>query len=188
MVASLSEIDSLPPTPFVVDARMQIRHVPSQMDADTALLGGSALAGTTCRSRLQHYQSQGKGKQWSVLRAVPQEWSLVVCGRLRARTIRQMKGLTIAVARHDASQVLCRQILAEQIDPNMAFFPQINDLSIRLRMLDGGQIDAAMLPQPYADEARRHGHRILRTLTDTTQTILVANPAADSLLISKLAN
>lgn len=161
--------------PLVVDSNLRIVNYPSQMDADTALLGDAVIGGTTCRSRLALYQRQGRASHLQVIGSVEEKWSLVVCGMLRARRVKDLTGLTVATAREDASSVLCDKILREAgVSPSRVYHPQINSLAVRLQMLTNNQVDAAMLPEPYATIAQRQGHRILKTLTDTTQTIVVA--------------
>lgn len=160
--------------PLIVDTTMKVVNYRSQLDADTALLGKNALGGTISRSRLSLYQRQGKASHLEVLCSVEESWSLVVCGRLRPHKVKELKGLTIALAREDASSVLCERMKREAgLQPDDTYHPQINDLEVRMRMLDNDQVDAAMLPEPYASQARRAGHRILRTIVDTTQTVLV---------------
>lgn len=167
--------------PLVVDTLMRATHYDSQLDADTALLGGHVLGGTTSRSRLALYQRQGKARDLEIVCPIEETWSLVICGRLRARKVKDLKGLTVATAREDASSVLCDLMAREAgLQPEDLLHPQINDLGVRMQMLTNGQIDAAMLPEPYASQTRRIGHRIAKTLTDTTQTILVVRRGATS--------
>lgn len=165
--------------PLAVDSTMTITNYASQMDADTAFLRGHALAATTCRSRLSLYQSEGKAKDWEILCPVEEQWSLVACGSLRARRVKDLKGLTVASARDDASRLLLDKMLREAgVNPSDVYHPQINSLSLRAQMLTNDQVDAAMLTSPYDTLARARGHRIICTLTDTTQTVLIVRRSA----------
>lgn len=167
--------DSIPMVrPWVVDGAMSAVRYTSQMDADTALLSPWALAGTTSRARFAHYQSIGKASHLEVLCPIEEQWALMVCGRLRARKVKDLKGLTVAIARQDASDVLLTSILRDaHLEASAVYRPQINDLSVRMQMMQNGQVDAAMLPQPYAQRAREAGHRIIKLLSDTTQSVLL---------------
>ena len=161
--------------PLVIDSALHITNYASQYDADTALLGKRVLGGTTSRSRLLQYRKEGKGRDMEILRSVTEQWSLVVCGSLKARKVKDLQGHTIAIARNDASSILCEQFLREAgVAPTKVFYPQINDLRVRLQMLTNNQVDAAMLPEPYASMAKRQGHRLVKTVTDSTQTVVVA--------------
>ena len=165
--------------PLAVDTAFDVINYDSQMDADTLLFGRSAWAVTTSRSRLAMYQRQGKAKDWEVLCAIPEQWSLVVCGSLRARRVKDMRGLTIASAREDASQIILQQILREAgVKPSDVYHPQIHSLPIRARMLTNNQVDGAMLPAPYDSLAHAVGHRIIKTVTDTTQTVILVRHSA----------
>lgn len=165
--------------PFVVDTLMHVSHIPSQMDADTALLGTTAIAGTTTRSRMALYQKQHQAKDWEVLCPVEEEWSLVVCGQLKARTVKALKGRTIAAPREDASrQILLSLMQKAGVPTERIYFAQINSMALRADMLTNDQVDAAMLTAPYTQRAVARGHRIVKTLVDTTQTILVVRSSA----------
>lgn len=173
--------------PIVVEPDMRLTPYASQMDADTALLGKSALGGTTCVSRLNLYRKQGRAQHLEVLCHLEKRWSLVVYGGLRAHKVRDLKGLTIATARDDASAVICDRMIKEAgLNPKQVYHPQINSLDVRLQMLTNNQTDAAMLPEAYAAEARRLGHRILQTITDTAQTVVVVRRTLDAAQKDKL--
>lgn len=162
--------------PVIVDSLMRPIHCASQFDADTALVGGTAIAGTTSRKRLEMWNKKGMGGNLDVVCSVEEVWSLVACGRLRVRKVKDLKGLTVAVAREDASSVICDRMVVEAgVPAARVYHPQINDLGIRCQMLTNSQIDGAMLTEPYTSQARAAGHRIIKTVVDTTQTILVVN-------------
>lgn len=146
---------------------LRILTYQSQFDADTALVSGYADAGVTDQVRWKHYQAQGKlrgAAQWIPLQG---EWLLMVGGRLRLTEAKQLKQRTIAIARYSTSDQYTahlRDSLRWKFDDLLR--PQINDYRVRLQMLDNEQIDAAVLPQPFALRAKSNGQRVLATLGD----------------------
>lgn len=98
----------------------------------------------------------------ALLLTEPVEWKIVVCGMLKARKIKDLKGLTVAISRFDGSDRVCDSIVAAAgLDPADVYHPQIDSLLIRCQMLDHNQIDAALLPLPLAEKAKVAGHRII---------------------------
>lgn len=131
----------------------------SQFDADTALLG-HADAGYTDSCRLALYQREGH--KLATLLPTRGRWALVSSGSLRIRKISALGKRMVAASRHSASEALCRTMAAEARLPyDTLYHPQINDLRLRTDMLDGTQVETAMLPQPFASLALSRGHRSL---------------------------
>ena len=88
-----------------------------------------------------------------------------VSGRLRLTEMKQLKQRTIAIARYSSSDQYTahlRDSLRWKFDDMLR--PQINDYRVRQQMLDNEQIDAAVLPQPFALRAKGNGQRVLATL------------------------
>lgn len=154
----------------------------SQFDADTALLG-QADAGYTDSCRIAYYHKNGK----ELLELMPTRgrWALVASGNLRIRKLPHLKKRMVAAARHSASDWLCRQMAAEANLPYEALYhPQINDWLLRTGMLDGNQVETAMLPEPFATQAGQKGHRRVWNRESTLGRIVTRrkNFDADALL------
>ena len=144
---------------------LRIKTYQSQFDADTALLGTRADAGVTDLVRQQHYAAQGKMRGYVAWIPLQGEWQLLVGGRLRLTEMKQLKQRTIAIARYSSSDQYTahlRDSLRWKFDDMLR--PQINDYRVRQQMLDNEQIDAAVLPQPFALRAKGNGQRVLATL------------------------
>ena len=144
---------------------LRIKTDQSQFDADTALLRGSVDAGVTDVVREQHYARQGKMRGYVAWIPLQGEWQLLVGGRYRITELKQLKQRTIAIARYSSSDQYTahlRDSLRWKFDDMLR--PQINDYRVRQQMLDNEQIDAAVLPQPFALRAKINGQRVLATL------------------------
>ena len=144
---------------------LRIKTYQSQFDADTALLGTRADAGVTDIVRQQHYATQGKMRGYVAWIPLQGEWQLLVGGRLRLTEMKQLKQRTIAIARYSSSDQYTahlRDSLRWKFDDMLR--PQINDYRVRQQMLDNEQIDAAVLPQPFAFKSQSNGQRVLATL------------------------
>lgn len=90
-------------------------------------------------------------------------WRMVTSVTLRIREVAKMRKRTVAVARFSASSECLKQALASAgLKESDVYQAQINDIVLRQHMLDESQVDAAMLPEPYATLASvGFGHRIV---------------------------
>ncbi len=137
---------------------LQIATYASQMDCDTALLGRIADGGMADRERLAAYGKRAGGLaiQWNGTAS----WQLYVCGSLRVKDVKSLKGRTVAIARESAENAWLSQILQQAgLSAADVYRPQINDLKLRAEMLSGNQVDAAVLTWPYTSLASAEGHR-----------------------------
>ena len=144
---------------------LRIKTYHSQFDADTALLGTTVDAGVTDLVRQKHYAAEGKMRGQIVWIPLQGEWQLLVNARLRLSELKQLKQRTIAIARYSSSDQYTahlRDSLRWKFDDMLR--PQINDYRVRQQMLDNEQIDAAVLPQPFAFKSKSNGQRVLSTL------------------------
>jgi NitT/TauT family transport system substrate-binding protein len=81
--------------------------------------------------------------------------------------IEQLKNKNIAVARNTVIEYTTDQILAQgDIALDEVNKPEINKIPIRLEMLQNGQIDASVLPDPFASMAVNNGHILVVTTRD----------------------
>ena len=90
-------------------------------------------------------------------------WRMVTSVMLRIREVAKIRKRTVAVARFSASSECLKQALASAgLKESDVYQAQINDIVLRQHMLDESQVDAAMLPEPYATLASvGFGHRIV---------------------------
>lgn len=144
------------------EAKVRFLSFASQFDCDTALLGNSVDGSFSDLVRTQYHV--GRKADWSVLMTMPRTQRLLVSGKLRIRDMKRLQKRMVAVARFSASDMSSGQALASAgLKYGDVFRPQVNDLFLRMSMLDEGQVDAAVLPEPFATVARLRGHKLLHT-------------------------
>lgn len=82
-------------------------------------------------------------------------------------TLKELKGKNIAVSRNTVIEYSTDQILAKAgIPVGDINKPEINKIPLRLEMLQSGQIDASIFPDPFAAIAIQNGHHSLITTQD----------------------
>lgn len=82
-------------------------------------------------------------------------------------TTKQLRGKNIAVSRNTVIEYSTDQILTSAgLSPNEINKPEINKIPLRLEMLQNGQIDASVFPDPFATIAMSNGHKSVITTKD----------------------
>ncbi|NDV84283.1 ABC transporter substrate-binding protein [Bacteroides sp. 51] len=82
-------------------------------------------------------------------------------------SIEQLKSKNIAVSRNTVIEYSTDQVLAKAgLSPGEVNKPEINKIPLRLEMLQNGQIDATILPDPFATIAMHNGNNSLITTKD----------------------
>lgn len=141
---------------------LYIKTYQAQFDADTALLGSGFDGGVTDAARYAMYQRKGKMKAYTALISTDGIWKLVANGALRMKTAEKLKGRTVATARFSVSDAMVARLKDSlQFQTDDFLQPQINHYRLRREMLDNGQVDAAVLPEPFATWAVVQGGRPL---------------------------
>lgn len=78
--------------------------------------------------------------------------------------IAQLKGENVAVSRNTVIEFSTDKTLeAAGLQPSEVNKPEINKIPLRLEMLQNGQIDASIFPDPFATIAEHNGHKPLLT-------------------------
>jgi NitT/TauT family transport system substrate-binding protein len=137
-----------------------LRPFTAQMDEDTALLRGRVEGMTTDRERIAWIREQGME-----VREVAQtslKWQLLTNKMARIKMLNQLDDKMLAMTRRSATDMLARKIVdSAGLQPERVFRIQVNDVQVRLSMLENGIMDAMLLPEPLATQARLGGHPVL---------------------------
>ncbi len=142
-------------------AVVRIETYRSQLDCDTALLGGRTDGGSADITRMEQCHKRAFAAFAPVWMSEA-AWCPAVCGTLRVKNTAALKGRMVAISRQSADNAaLSRALSQAKMKAESVYRPQINDLALRARMLDNGQVDAAMLRWPYTSAAVSAGHRLL---------------------------
>lgn len=133
----------------------------AQMDCDTALMSGFVDGAFTDLVRIEHLNKDGLG---CVVRASScASWQLLSNKNSKITNLTQLEDKMIASTRFSATHMLSDIIMTEAgYSDDKTFLVQINDVNIRLMMLRNNEMDAALLPEPYATLARMDNHNVLK--------------------------
>lgn len=144
-----------------------LRLYDAQMDVDTALAGGSVVAGVTDLARVEHMQQQGL--RLRCVTSTDAYWQLFSMRTARISKLAQLDDKMVAMTRYSATDLLSDRVVdSARLKPERVFRIQVNSLKVRLGMLESGIMDAMFLPEPHATAARRlKAHELYDTRQDS---------------------
>lgn len=145
-----------------VDVRL--RQYNAQMECDTALMGGSVEGAVTDLVRADRMMKKGVSLRYTA--ATNAYWQLISNRLARVKRINQLGDKMIAMTRFSATDLLADLAIDSGKPKNTVFKVQINDLNIRLHMLQNNEMDAMFLPEPWATTARLYQNPVLMDSRD----------------------
>lgn len=156
-LALLPNIDCLPF--YYAEARgyytaagvsVEILSCGSQTDCDTTLLGGTAEGAYMDQYRQAHLGRKADAYySWLNTEGA---WGIVTSGQSRIKKMKNLEGKTIAYDRNTSAEHFMEAAIKES-GATGVMHPQINSLRVRASMVEENQVDAAILPEPYLQEA-----------------------------------
>lgn len=157
--------------------RVSISDRRAQFDADTVLYGQSAHVAYTDLVRLQ-YQST-KHHRAAIIMGLQGAWGLVESPARRGGNIKALKDHLLGVSRYSCSDLYATAALATgDLAYDDMLRAQVGDFSVRMNMVLQGQIEAAVLPEPFLTCAIAGGAKTLWRVpaTEAYMGCLAAKP------------
>ena len=141
-----------------VDVRLKL--FTAQMDCDTALAGGSVEASVTDLVRAERLKRLGTKLRY--VTSTNAYWQLYSNRMARITKLPQLDDKMLSMTRYSATDLLADLAVdSARLKPERVFKIQVNDVGIRLKMLLNNEIDAVLLTEPQASQARQAHHRLL---------------------------
>lgn len=141
-----------------VDVRL--KRFTAQMDCDTAVINGRVEGVVSDLVRTERMQQQGTPLRY--VAATNAYWQLITNRNARIRELKGLDDKMVAMTRYSATDLLTDLAVdSAKLKTERVFRVQINDVDIRLRMLLGNELDAMMLTEPQAVQARQQKHRVV---------------------------
>lgn len=141
--------------------KVSLKMFNAQMDCDTALTSGFVDGAFTDLVRVEHLNKVGLGCVARI--STSASWQLLSNKNAKITNLTQLEDKMIASTRFSATHMLADIIMNEAgYSDDKTFLVQINDVNIRLMMLRNNEMDAVLLPEPYATLARMDNHNVLK--------------------------
>lgn len=138
---------------------VHLRRYTAQMDCDTAIARKRVEGTVTDLIRAAYLQRKGTSLFYPI--STNLYWQLISNRKARVSEVKQLSDKMIAITRHSATDYLATLAIDSAKPKYEVYRVQINDLNIRLRMLLNNEMDAMLLPEPFATQARMAQHVVL---------------------------
>ncbi|MBR1767762.1 MAG: ABC transporter substrate-binding protein [Prevotella sp.] len=139
---------------------IRLKHFTSQMDVDTAMMNRRVELAVTDLVRAERMIKQDSSIGY--LTATNAYWQLITNRIARMTQLKHLEDKMLAMTRYSVTDMLGDLAVdSVKLKPEFVFRIQINDVNIRLKMLENNEMDALLLTEPQAAQARLLKHKVL---------------------------
>lgn len=132
----------------------------AHMDCDTAIAGGTVHVMPSDLVRAERLVRQGTPLRY--VTATDLQWQLLTAKNARIRKLPQIDDKMMAMTRYSATAMMADHLVdSAKLQTERVFRIQVNDVHVRLNMMETGIMDAMLLPEPQATVARNLGCNML---------------------------
>ena len=141
-----------------VDIRLKL--FTAQMDIDTALVNNRVEVGVSDLVRIERLKKHGDSLRY--LTSTNAYWQLVTNRGARILDLKHLDDKMLAMTRYSVTDLLGDLAVdSAKLKTERVFRIQINDVNVRLKMLENNEMDALILTEPQAAAARMLKHKVL---------------------------
>lgn len=144
---------------------IRLKQFTAQMDCDTALLRGRVEMAVSDLVRVEKWKSEKvKGKKVTpgYLTATNAYWLLIGNRNQRISDLKRLDDRMVAMTRFSVTDLLADMAVdSAKLKTERVYRIQVNDVNVRLDMLENNEIDALLLTEPQATQALLSKHYIL---------------------------
>ena len=165
-IAVMPTLDCLPV--FVAKERqlfdtavdIRLKRFTAQMDCDTAIMRNRVEGSITDLVRAERMMKQGTELRYFT--ATNAYWLLISNRLQRMTSLKHLDDKMVAMTRYSATAMLSDiAVDSAKLKSERVFRIQINDVGIRLKMLENNEMDALFLTEPHATQALLAKHKVL---------------------------
>lgn len=139
---------------------IRLKQYTAQMDIDTALTNRRVQLGVTDLIRAERLKKAGVNLDY--LTKTNAYWQLISNRVARITDLKHLDDKMLAMTRYSVTDMLAEQAVdSAKLKPEQVFRIQINDVSVRLKMLENNEMDALLMTEPQAAQARLLKHKVL---------------------------
>ena len=139
---------------------IRLKRFSAQMDCDTALMRNRVEGSVTDLVRAERMIKQGTELRY--FSATNAYWLLISNRLQRMSALNHLDDKMVAMTRYSATAMLSDMAVdSAKLKQERVFRIQINDVGIRLKMLENNEMDALFLTEPQATQALLAKHKVL---------------------------
>ena len=145
---------------FDMAVDIRLKHFTAQMDVDTAMMNRRVDLAVTDLVRAERMIKQDSAIGY--LTATNAYWQLITNRIARMTQLKHLEDKMLAMTRYSVTDMLGDLAVdSAKLKPEFVFRIQINDVNIRLKMLENNEMDALLMTEPQAAQARLLKHKVL---------------------------
>ncbi len=155
----------------------------AMMDVDTAILSNVAHVYFGDSARIGNIKADSLRP--TLLFPIPVKMSLIVNKDKDIKDLSELKANMVGLTRASALETWMNVLTdSAHVEQDEVYHAQINSIPVRFRMLNGGLIDAGIMPRPWADSLVTLGHTAIREeILDGMGFYISAQAHADSTIL-----
>ena len=139
---------------------LRLKEFAAHMDCDTALINGRVEAAFSDLVRVEKMRRDSTKLEY--LTSTDLHWQLISNRLSRVKQLKQMDDKMMAMTRHSATDLLSDLAVdSAKLKDERVYRVQINDVPLRLKMLENNEMDMLWLPEPQATTARLMKNNVL---------------------------
>lgn len=139
---------------------IRLKRFTAQMDCDTALQRGRVEGSVTDLVRAERIVRQGMPLRY--VAATNAYWLLIGNRLSRVNLLKHLDDKMLAMTRYSATDLLGDLAVdSARLKHERVFRIQVNDVHVRLSMLENNEMDALLLTEPQATQALLAKHKVL---------------------------
>ena len=139
---------------------IRLKQFNAQMDIDTALMNHRVEVAVSDLVRVERLKKQGDSLRY--LTSTNAYWQLVTNRGTRILELKNLDDKMLAMTRYSVTDLLGDLAVdSGKLKSERVFRIQINDVNVRLKMLENNEMDALILTEPQAAVARMLKHKVL---------------------------
>ena len=139
---------------------IRLKRFAAQMDCDTALLRGRVEGAFTDLVRAERMIKSGMPLRY--VSSTNAYWLLIGNRQSRVTQLKHLDDKMLAMTRYSATDMLGDLAVdSARLKSERVFRIQVNDVNVRLKMLENNVMDALLLTEPQATQALLAKHKVL---------------------------
>ncbi len=144
---------------------VRLKFYRAQMDCDTAIERGRVEGAVT--DLVRAVSMTKRGTELRYVATTNAYWQIVTNRNSRIRQLKQLDEKMVAMTRYSVTDMLTDfAVDSAKLDHDHVYKVQVNDLNVRMQMLQNNIIDALCLTEPQATMARLMKHHIVLDTRD----------------------
>ena len=139
---------------------IRLKQFTAQMDCDTAFLRRRVEVAVSDLVRVEKWK--GEKVKPSYVTATNAYWLLIGNRNQRISTLKHLDDRMVAMTRYSVTDLLADLAVdSAKLKPERVYRIQVNDVNVRLDMLENNEMDALLLTEPQVTQALTQKHHVL---------------------------